>query len=114
MARYVKTNKATGQIISLLKPKRTPTGRKPTNPLQLGYDPRGNHGGVRFVKWRQRLSQLSAEMLGQVASDEECAFFGIATGSTHGEILVRCLYVFATHGDTGATQHTTQVSLTVP
>jgi hypothetical protein len=102
MPRYVKTDKSIGQIVSLLKPKRRPSGRKPANAFQLGFDPRRNPGGIKFTKWRQRLSQLSADMLGQVASDAECEFFGMAAGSTNGEVLVHCLLMFATHGDVGA------------
>jgi hypothetical protein len=102
MPRYVRTDKSTGQIISLLKPRRPHTGRKPANAFQVGFDPRRNPGGIKFTKWRQRLSQLSADMLGQVASDAECELFGMPAGSTNGEILCHCLFVFATHGDTNA------------
>jgi hypothetical protein len=98
MPKHIKT--VNGVITSLLKPKRKPGG--PGKPFQLGFDPRRRPGAVRFTKWRQRLSQLSADMLGQAASDEECTFFGMPQGSTHGEILVRCLFVFAAHGDTAA------------
>jgi len=100
MPRYVNTDKSTGQIISLLKPKRTPSGKAPANAFKLGYDARRNPGGKKFVKWRQKLSSLSAEMMSQVAADHECEFFGAPLGSSHGEILVKALYVFSVNGDT--------------
>jgi hypothetical protein len=90
-----------GRIISLL-PKRPPTGRVTRTVFKKGFDPRRNPGGIKLTKWRQRLSQLSADMLGEVAADSECEYFGMPTGSTCGQILCHCLYVFATNGDTSA------------
>jgi hypothetical protein len=89
MPKYVKTDKSTGQIISLLKPKRRPSRKPPANAFQVGFDPRRNPGGIKFTKWRQRLSLLSADMLSEIANDSECDLFGVPVGSSHGEILIR-------------------------
>ena len=77
-----------GRIISLL-PKRPPTGRVTRTVFKKGFDPRRNPGGIKFTKWRQRLSLLSADMLSEIANDSECDLFGVPVGSSHGEILIR-------------------------
>jgi hypothetical protein len=100
MPRYVKTDKATGKIVSLL-PKKQP--KPQAHWFVKGYDPRRQKSpGVTFVKYRQRLTAVSVELLNKLASDQDCDLFGLDHGSTHAQVLVKALYSYSLMGDTSA------------
>jgi hypothetical protein len=102
MPRYVRTDKATGKILSLL-PKKQP--KPQAHWFVKGYDPRRQKSpGVTFVKYRQRLTAVSVELLNQVAPEQDCDLFGLEHGSTHAQVLVKALYVYGIMGDSASSR----------
>jgi hypothetical protein len=103
MPKHIKTDPKTGKIISLL-PKQPPA-QPPPHWFLKGYDPRRKNGmnrGATFVKYRQRLTQVSVALLNEVAPDQDCELFGLPHGSTHSQVLVKAMYTYSLMGDTSA------------
>ena len=71
-------------------------------PFPKGNTPNRNAGGKPFIKWRQKLSVITAETLSDVASDADCRLVGLPVGSSKASVVAESMFRQALEGNVAA------------